>query len=73
MRNKEIAHMIGQGKTDDEIYEIGICRLSLFRNAFFGFKSTKAEKQKMNRQWTRILQIGKLKAKTSPHSSGNTI
>jgi len=72
MRNKEISQLMGQGKTDDEIYEIGICRLSLFRNAFFGFKSSKAEKQKMNRLWTRILQTGKLTAKISPHSSGNT-
>jgi len=55
MRNKEISQLMGQGKTDDEIYEIGICRLSLFGKAFFGFKSTRAEKQKMNRLWTRII------------------
>ena len=59
MRNKGIAQLMGQGKTDDEIYEIGICSLSLFGNAFFGFKSTTAEKQKMNRLWVRILNFNK--------------
>ena len=73
MRYNEIARLKGQGKTNDEIYEIGICSLSLFGNAFFGFKSTKAEKQKMNRLWARILQSGRLNAKTSLHSSGNRL
>jgi len=68
MRTKEIAYLNLQGKTNDEIYEIGICSLSLFGNAFFGFKSTKAENQKMNRLWTSILknslQTGAPDAKT---------
>jgi hypothetical protein len=70
MRAKEISRLKLQGKTNDEIYELAICNYSLFGKAFYGFKASKAEKQKMNRLWARILQTGKLNAKTSPHSSG---
>jgi len=70
MRTKDIVQLKLQCKSNDEIYEIGISSYSLFGKAFFGFRSTKAEKQKMNRLWSRILQTGKLNAKTSPHNSG---
>jgi len=49
MNTKGIARLIHQGKTNDEIYEIGICSYSLYGNAFFGFKSSKVVKQKINR------------------------
>lgn len=70
MRSKDIDQLKLQCKTSDEIYDAGICSYSLFGQAFFGFKSSKTEKQKMNRLWARILLTGKLNAKTSPHSSG---
>jgi len=57
MNNREITRLKILGKTNDEIYEIGICSYSLFGQAFFGFKSSKPEKQKMNRLWSRILNI----------------
>jgi len=71
MRTKRIVDLKKQGKSNDEIYELAVGNISLYGQAFFGFKATKAEKQKMNRLWSRILQTGKLNAKTSPHSSGN--
>jgi len=71
MKTKEVVCLKLQGKSNDEIYELGICYYSLYGQADFGFKATKAEKQKMNRLWAIILQTGKLNAITSPHSSGN--
>lgn len=68
---KEITRLVREGKTNDEIYEIGISSYSLYGQAFFGFKSTKAEKQKMNRLWARILSTGELDAKTRPKNIGN--
>jgi len=63
------------GKTNDEIYELAICSYSLFGQAFFGFKSSKNEKQKINRLWSRILnnksQTGVPDAKISPEGTGN--
>lgn len=70
MRNIEIACLKLQGKSNDEIYEIAICSYSLFGQAFFGFKSSKTEKQKMNRLWARILLTGELDAKSRPKNIG---
>jgi hypothetical protein len=55
MTNKEITRLKRLGKSDDQIYEIGVCRCALYGKAFFGFKSSMTEKQKMNRLWARIL------------------
>ncbi len=82
MNQKEIAHLKKLGKTNDEIYELAICSYSMFGQAFFGFKTSKTEKQKMNRLWSRILsnksktgepdQVRPLtEAKISPEGTGN--
>ena len=77
MNQKEITRLKMIGKTNDEIYELAICSYSLFGQAFFGFKSSKNEKQKMNRLWLRILNIksqtGVPDAKISPEGTGNKI
>ena len=68
MNNKKITNLKLHGKTNDEIYELAICGWSLFGKAFFGFKASRAEKQKMNRLWNRILDN-----KTKPGVPGATI
>ena len=75
MNNKKITALRLHGKTNDEIYELAICGWSLFGKAFFGFKASRAEKQKMNRLWNRILdnktKPGVPAATTSPQGRGN--
>ena len=74
MNNKKITNLKLHGKTNDEIYELAICGWSLFGKAFFGFKASRTEKQKMNRLWDRILENktkpGVPAATTSPQGSG---